>query len=98
MKDKVALPVPRRGLSHEEAAAYCGLSVGAFDLQVRAGLFPPSLPFAGRRKVWDLHAIDRALDAMSGLSMKQSEEQRKKEALERILRDADQPRSRRSPL
>jgi hypothetical protein len=58
--------VSPRGLAHEQAAAYCDLSVSTFDLQVARGLLPPALPFCAHRKVWDIKALDDALDRLSG--------------------------------
>lgn len=74
---------PSRGLSRGEAAAYCGLSEEAFDLQVEARIFPAPLPLVGRRKVWDIKAIDRAFDVLSGLASDDRREDRKAEALRR---------------
>lgn len=48
------------------AAAYVGLSVGAFLAAVDAGRYPKPLA-DGRRKLWDLKAIDAAIDRRSGL-------------------------------
>jgi len=52
-----------RGLSREQAAAYVGVSATTFDTMIRAGLMPrPKM--AGGRKLWDLHALDRAFTAL----------------------------------
>ena len=54
-----------RGLSREQAAAYCGCeTVEAFDGWVRKGIVPG--PISGTHR-WDRRAIDRALDRRSGL-------------------------------
>ena len=53
-----------RLMSREAAAAYCDLSVKAFDLWVKDGRLPCAI--VGTRK-WDRKAIDLALDKMSGI-------------------------------
>jgi len=56
-------------MSREEAAAYVGLSTSSFDSQVVAGVFPP--PFrlrAVRRRLWDVRAIDAAIDERGAIS------------------------------
>lgn len=57
-------PAAKRVVTRSEAAAYCGLSVSAFDRWVRAGRLPHSLP--GTRR-WDLQAVDRAIDRTSAI-------------------------------
>jgi hypothetical protein len=52
-----------RLLSRLRAAAYCDLSPGTFSNWVAAGRLPP--PLRGTRR-WDRHAIDVALDKLSG--------------------------------
>jgi predicted DNA-binding transcriptional regulator AlpA len=54
-------PVPRRGLSREEAAMYVGISTGKFDELVRTGRMPRPKRIDGR-KVWDVHGLDAAFD------------------------------------
>jgi predicted DNA-binding transcriptional regulator AlpA len=54
-------PVPRRGLSREEAAMYCGISGTLFDRLVADGRMPGACRIDGR-KVWDIRAIDVAFD------------------------------------
>jgi excisionase family DNA binding protein len=56
-------PVPRRGLSHDEACQYVGVSATIFDRMVKDGRMPGPKRFDGRL-VYDLHALDRAFDAM----------------------------------
>ena len=56
--------VPPRGLSREDAAAYCGLSAYGFDQWVRRAIVPGPIPGTQR---WDRKAIDLALDRASGL-------------------------------
>jgi hypothetical protein len=54
-----------RGMTREEAAAYCGCeSMAAFSNWVRRGIIPRPLPGTHR---WDRKAIDAALDRASGL-------------------------------
>ncbi|MEQ8251544.1 MAG: hypothetical protein RIB41_09935 [Oceanibaculum nanhaiense] len=55
-----------RLLSEEEAAAYCGLSLGNF--RTRAGEVFPAPIRVGRRRLYDIHALDKAIDALSGLN------------------------------
>jgi hypothetical protein len=67
------MPEPRRLpagmtprlLSREAAALYCGMSPNFFDEQVKPAV--PPLEF-GRRNLWDVKALDRWLDAQSGLA------------------------------
>lgn len=56
-------PVPRRGLSREEAAMYVGVSPVKFDELVCDGRMPPPRRIDGRR-VWDLRDLDVAFDAL----------------------------------
>jgi hypothetical protein len=57
--------VEPRGMTREQAAAYCGCeSTAAFSDWVRRGIVPGPLP--GTRR-WDRKAIDAALDRVSGL-------------------------------
>ena len=55
-------PVPRRGLSRDEAAMYIGVSAGGDDM-VADGRMPEPLKIDGRR-VWDIRAVDLAFDAL----------------------------------
>ena len=52
-------PVPRRGLSREEAAMYVGISPTKFDELVADGRMPGPVKIDGR-KVWDIRRIDVA--------------------------------------
>lgn len=78
----------KRGLNHAEAAEYCGMTVPQFDAQVSAKILPSKLSLVGRKPVWDRVALDRALDAMSGVSAELTTEQRKREAVKRIVANA----------
>jgi hypothetical protein len=56
--------VPRRCLSRQEAARYIGISVTLFDELVAEGVMPQ--PFNIRsRKLWDIRALDAAIDALA---------------------------------
>ena len=59
-------PAARRCFDRKEAASYIGVSPTTFDKLVRAGTIPPPIEFLGR-KVWDVRALDRVLDAESGI-------------------------------
>jgi predicted DNA-binding transcriptional regulator AlpA len=56
-------PIPRRGLSRDEAAMYCGISSTLFDRLVTDGRMPGPCRIDGR-KVWDIRAIDVAFDEL----------------------------------
>jgi predicted DNA-binding transcriptional regulator AlpA len=56
-------PVPRRGLSREEAAMYIGISSSKFDALVGEGRMPAPVKIDSR-KVWDIRALDLAFDAL----------------------------------
>jgi predicted DNA-binding transcriptional regulator AlpA len=57
-------PVPRRGLSRDEAAMYVGISAAKFDELIRDGRMPCPVNI-DRRKVWDIRALDLAFDELS---------------------------------
>ena len=54
-------PIPRRGLSREEAAMFVGVSASKFDELVRDGRMPGPKRIDGR-KVWDVRQLDLAFD------------------------------------
>lgn len=56
-------PVPRRGLSHDEAAMYVGVGAGKFDDMIDDGRMPAPRRIDGR-KVWDVRELDLAFDAL----------------------------------
>jgi len=56
-------PVPRRGLSRDEAAMYIGVSAGKFDELVADGRMPVPVKIDGR-KLWDIRSLDLAFDAL----------------------------------
>lgn len=57
-------PVPRRGLSRDEAAMYVGISAAKFDELVGDGRMPTPVKI-DTRKVWDIRSLDLAFDALS---------------------------------
>jgi predicted DNA-binding transcriptional regulator AlpA len=57
-------PVPRRGLSRDEAAMYIGISAAKFDEMVADGRMPVPIRIDAR-KVWDIRSLDLAFDALS---------------------------------
>jgi hypothetical protein len=56
-------PLPRRGLSRDEAAMYIGVSAGKFDELVADGRMPEPIKIDGR-KIWDIRSLDLAFDAL----------------------------------
>ena len=60
-----------RGLTREDAAAYCGLSPEGFDAWVKRGIVPGPIPGTQR---WGRKAIDLALDRASGLESPHKED------------------------
>jgi hypothetical protein len=71
-------PVPRRGLSRDEAAMYIGISATKFDDSgnvhgisatkfddmVRDGRMPQPMKI-DNRKIWDIRSLDLAFDQLS---------------------------------
>ena len=56
-------PIPRRGLSREEAAIYFGIGTNKLDEMVTDGRAPRPRRIDGR-KVWDIRELDIAFDAL----------------------------------
>jgi predicted DNA-binding transcriptional regulator AlpA len=56
-------PLPRRGLSRDEAAMYIGISAAKFDEMVADGRMPGPVRIDAR-KVWDIRSLDLAFDAL----------------------------------
>jgi hypothetical protein len=56
-------PVPRRGLSRDEAAAYFGISASKFDQMRNDGRVGPARVIDGR-KVWDIFELDQVFEAL----------------------------------
>lgn len=57
-------PWPRM-LKRDKAAAYCDLSVAAFEREIVAGRLPAGVMLGGREH-WCKNALDRALDQLTG--------------------------------
>jgi len=57
-------PVPRRGLSRDEAAMYIGISATKFDEMVIDGRMPVPVKI-DTRSVWDIRSLDLAFVALS---------------------------------
>ena len=55
-----------RLLSRIEAAIYCGVSPNQFDKTVAKAV--PAIRLATQTLLWDVRAIDRWIDQLSGLS------------------------------
>lgn len=60
-----------RLLTQKQAAAYCGVSAPTFAKWVLNGAMPPAL--SGMKR-WDRKAIDAHLDKVSGLDVRQEQE------------------------
>jgi len=61
-----ALPAPcARLLSRREAAAYVGVGPTTFDKLVNDGIMPKAKRLYGRI-LWDVRALDRAIDMLPG--------------------------------
>src|SRR6266436_4105069 len=56
-------PVPRRGLSRDEAAMYIGISPSKFDELVADGRMPGPVKIDSR-KLWDIRYLDLAFDTL----------------------------------
>ena len=63
MRKTFTLP-PRRCVTLNEAAEYCGMSQQTYANHRQAGRLPGAISGTQR---YDLHAIDRAIDRLSGL-------------------------------
>jgi hypothetical protein len=59
----IARPIPRRGLSREEAAIYLGCSPSKFDELRKDGRVAPARLIDGR-KIWDVQDLDLAFEAL----------------------------------
>jgi hypothetical protein len=80
----VSLPlnVPKRGLSKDEAAEYCGVSVNTLG---RHGPTPTKI---GDRTVYDRRVLDRWLDELAGLTAAAAFSQSSAETPEETLLEA----------
>jgi hypothetical protein len=63
MSEQMPLPInlPKRGLSKDEAAEYCGVSANTLS---RHGPTPTKI---GDRTIYDRRVLDRWLDELAGL-------------------------------
>jgi predicted DNA-binding transcriptional regulator AlpA len=64
MAHQKALPptLAPRLISRDVAAAYLSVSPTKFDEMVRNGSLPKPKRLSGRRKAWDVRALDAAID------------------------------------
>lgn len=60
-----ARPYWPRLMKLASAADYCDLAPAAFEREVFAGKFPPGLMVGGKLH-WDIRALDKAIDALTG--------------------------------
>ena len=56
-------PLPRRGLSRDEAAAYVGIGSTKFDELVSDGRMPKPFRIDGR-VIWDIYDLNSAIDRL----------------------------------
>ena len=66
MAHQKALPptLAPRLISRDAAAAYVNVSPTKFDEMVRDGRMPRPKRLGGRRKAWDVRALDTAVDGL----------------------------------
>jgi predicted DNA-binding transcriptional regulator AlpA len=66
MAHQKALPptIAPRLISRDAAAAYVNVSPTKFDEMVRDGTMPRPKQLGGRRKAWDVRALDTAVDGL----------------------------------
>jgi predicted DNA-binding transcriptional regulator AlpA len=57
--------LPPRGLTREQAAAYCGVGATKFDEMVADGRMPQAIRVDGRR-IWDRQQLDQSFGALGG--------------------------------
>ncbi len=67
MAHQRALPptLAPRLISREAAAAYVNVSPTTFDEMVKDGTMPKPRRLSGRRKAWDVRALDAAIDDLA---------------------------------
>lgn len=67
MARQTALPptLPPRLISREAAAAFVNVSPGTFDEMVKAGTMPKPRVVHGRRRAFDVTALNAAIDALA---------------------------------
>jgi predicted DNA-binding transcriptional regulator AlpA len=66
MPRQTALPpmLPPRLISREAAAAYVCVSPNTFDEMVKDGRMPRPRSLGGKRRAWDVRALDVAIDSL----------------------------------
>jgi predicted DNA-binding transcriptional regulator AlpA len=66
MARQVALPptLAPRLINRMAAAAYVGVSPTTFDEMMKDGRMPKPKRLGGRRKAWDVRALDAAVDSL----------------------------------
>jgi predicted DNA-binding transcriptional regulator AlpA len=66
MARQSALPptLPPRLVGRDAAAAYLSISPTTFDILVEEGTMPRAKRLGGRRKAWDVRALDAAVDQL----------------------------------
>jgi predicted DNA-binding transcriptional regulator AlpA len=64
MANQKALPptLAPRLINREAAAAYVNVAASTFDTMVKDGTMPKPKRLIGRRKAWDVRALDAAID------------------------------------
>jgi predicted DNA-binding transcriptional regulator AlpA len=67
MAHQKALPptLAPRLINREAAAAYVGVSPTTFDAMVKEGTMPKPRRLRGKRKAWDVRALDAAVDNLA---------------------------------
>ena len=65
MTHRPTIPLPRRGLSREEAAIYIGISPTYFDTLVQRKVMPQPKRI-GSRTIWDMWELDLAFGSIPG--------------------------------
>jgi excisionase family DNA binding protein len=58
------LGIAPRLLTREQAAAYLSVSPNTFDAMVEDGVMPRPRLLRGRRRAWDVRALDAAIDRL----------------------------------
>jgi predicted DNA-binding transcriptional regulator AlpA len=66
LPQQAALPLtlPPRLVSREAAAAYICVSPNTFDEMVKDGRMPRPRVLGGKRRAWDVRALDAAIDRL----------------------------------
>jgi predicted DNA-binding transcriptional regulator AlpA len=61
-QNRLPASLPPRLIDRQSAAAYVNLSPNAFDRLIAEGKMPRPKRLTGRRKAWDVRALDAAVD------------------------------------